>query len=202
MTEEKSRAVRNARRLLRLGICGYQRAIAGLLAVSLTVFAVMYGVMRHREAQYTAELGRLQSQLQYAERVKEQAIEQYGGLLLELRRHSMEKEQEPQQVQEAEEAAYQYIGECRITYYCCEQYPHICGNGDGLTATGIPAEPGIVAVDPNVIPLGSTVLIDGQEYRAEDTGGAITGMRVDICVQGHKEADDLGTHRADVWIVR
>lgn len=47
---------------------------------------------------------------------------------------------------------------CTITYYCCELRPHICGTGDGITASGAPVEAGVsCAVDPSRIPLGSTV---------------------------------------------
>ena len=89
----------------------------------------------------------------------------------------------------------------QYTYYCCEPYEHICGTGTGLTATGIPVAPGMVAVDPDIIPLGSTVIIDGQEYLAADTGGAIKGNRIDIAVETHQEALDLGVRTAEVWIV-
>ena len=59
----------------------------------------------------------------------------------------------------------------------------------------------MVAVDPDVIPLGSTIIIDGQEYLAADTGGAIKGNRIDIAVETHQEALELGTKTAEVWIV-
>ena len=43
------------------------------------------------------------------------------------------------------------------------------------------------------IPLGSTVIIDGIEYRkAEDTGGMIKGNKIDMAVETHHEALDLG----------
>lgn len=93
----------------------------------------------------------------------------------------------------------EYLGEFKATYYCCEQRPHICGSGDGLTATGVPVAPGIVAVDPAVIPLGSTVVIDGAEYLAADTGGLIKGNRIDIAVPTHAEALDLGVRTVEVW---
>lgn len=93
------------------------------------------------------------------------------------------------------------LGEFLVTYYCCEQRPHICGTGDNLTATGVPAAPGIVAVDPAVIPLGSTVLIEGQAYLAADTGGLIKGNRIDIAVETHAEALELGVRRTEVWVV-
>ena len=95
----------------------------------------------------------------------------------------------------------EYLGEFTATYYCCERYPHICGTGDGLTATGAAVEPGIVAVDPKVIPLGSTVVIDGTEYLAADTGGLIRGQRVDIAVPTHAEALALGVREVEVWVM-
>ena len=98
--------------------------------------------------------------------------------------------------------AWEYIGECRLTAYCCEPYAHICGTGDGLTATGIPVTPGIAAVDPAVIPLGSTLIIDGQRYLAADVGGAVAGQTVDIAVATHQEAVKFGVQRAPVWIVK
>ena len=98
--------------------------------------------------------------------------------------------------------AWEYIGECRLTAYCCEPYAHVCGTGDGLTATGIPVTPGIAAVNPAVIPLGSTLIIDGQRYLAADVGGAVVGQTVDIAVATHQEAVEFGVQRAPVWIVK
>ena len=90
-----------------------------------------------------------------------------------------------------------YIGECVITSYCpCEI---CCGPwADGLTATGLPAEPGIVAVDPAVIPLGSTVVINDRQYLAADVG--VKGLAVDICAAGHQEAAEYGVQRQEVWV--
>ncbi len=92
------------------------------------------------------------------------------------------------------------LGEFKITYYCCEKRPHICGTGDGLTATGVPVEPGICAVDPDVIPLGSTVIVDGTSYLAADVGGAIKGSHIDIAVETHAEALELGVGTAEVFL--
>jgi len=79
------------------------------------------------------------------------------------------------------------IDKFTITYYCpCTQ---CCGANGGITYTGtIPKENRTIAVDPNVIPLGSRVMIDGQVYVAEDIGGAIDGNRIDIFVSSHSEA--------------
>lgn len=99
------------------------------------------------------------------------------------------------------EISLEYIGKFKISHYCCEPYKHICGDGKGLTRTGLPVHPGLISVDPNVIPLGSIVMIDGTEYIAEDTGGMIKGNKIDMAVQTHQEALKLGVYWADVYII-
>lgn len=95
------------------------------------------------------------------------------------------------------------IGECKLTAYCKENYPHICNNGDSsVTATGTtPTANRTVAVDPSVIPYGSKVIINGHTYIAEDCGGAIKGNRVDILFDTHHEALEFGVQYAEVSYV-
>ena len=51
----------------------------------------------------------------------------------------------------------------------------------GRTATGIPTAPGVVAVDPSVIPLGTRLTIPGYGVGiAADTGGAVQGAVIDL----------------------
>jgi 3D (Asp-Asp-Asp) domain-containing protein len=51
----------------------------------------------------------------------------------------------------------------------------------GRTATGLPVGPGIVAVDPAMIPLGTRLSIPGYgEGVAADTGGAVQGLTIDL----------------------
>lgn len=97
------------------------------------------------------------------------------------------------------------IENCKITYYCAEPYEHICGYGQGITASGRELVPyRSCAVDPSVIPLGATVMVDYgdgriQYYSADDTGGAVDGEHIDLCVQAHEEALDLGVKYATVF---
>ncbi len=93
-----------------------------------------------------------------------------------------------------------YIGEFEVTYYCsCEK---CCGKTDGITYTGTQATEGrTIAVDPNIIPLGSKVIIDGQTYIAEDIGGAIKNLRVDIYVSDHQKALNLGRTTKEVFLL-
>jgi 3D (Asp-Asp-Asp) domain-containing protein len=51
----------------------------------------------------------------------------------------------------------------------------------GRTATGIQTAPGVVAVDPSVIPLGTRMTIPGYGTGiAADTGGAVHGNVIDL----------------------
>lgn len=91
-----------------------------------------------------------------------------------------------------------------ITFYCCEERPHICGTGTGITASGRRVTPYVsCAVDTDIIPLGSTIMIEyngGMAYlRADDTGPAVKGDHIDIAVKGHQEALSLGVQTADIW---
>lgn len=96
------------------------------------------------------------------------------------------------------------IEDCTITFYCNEKYPHICGTGDGIAYDGTPALAwATCAVDPAVIPMGSTVMVDlgdGEGFRtlvANDTG--VKGNHLDICVGSHTEAEQLGFQTAAVY---
>lgn len=96
-------------------------------------------------------------------------------------------------------------GNYTITYYCNEKYPHTCNAGPPYkTATGAEPTPGrTIAVDPHDIPLGTHVFIDGHEYVAEDTGGAVDGKHIDILVNTHAEALQKGTrHNVPVYNIK
>ena len=60
----------------------------------------------------------------------------------------------------------------------------------GITFSGLKAKEGrTIAVDPAVIPLGSTVFIEGIGIRkAEDIGSAIRGSRIDVFMNDLNEA--------------
>ena len=96
------------------------------------------------------------------------------------------------------------IEDVTITFYCCEERPHICGTGTGITASGRRVTPYVsCAVDESVIPLGSTIMIEHNGeivyLRADDTGPAVKGNHIDIAVKGHSEALSLGVQTADIW---
>ena len=76
------------------------------------------------------------------------------------------------------------------------------GGGDGITATGIPAQWGIVAVDPDVIPLGTRLYIPGYgEAIAADTGGAIEGHTIDLCMESYDDCMSFGRRMITVHVL-
>ena len=114
-----------------------------------------------------------------------------------------EEDAENEQIEAALLARSYTIENCTITFYCAEQYPHICGTGDGIAYDGTPVIPwATCAVDPDVIPLGSTVMVDLGDgdlltLVANDTG--VKGDHIDICVPTHDEALRLGIQTSTVY---
>ncbi|MFS0786465.1 peptidoglycan-binding protein [Shouchella sp. 1P09AA] len=85
-------------------------------------------------------------------------------------------------------------------------YTAYCNGCSGVTRTGIDlrANPNqkVVAVDPNVIPLGSRVYVEGYgEAIAGDTGGAIKGHKIDLFVQTKDEAYTFGRQQVQVTVL-
>ncbi|WP_242965896.1 3D domain-containing protein [Pygmaiobacter massiliensis] len=94
----------------------------------------------------------------------------------------------------------EYLGEFDCTAYCCEAYPHICGTGTGITASGAPVAAGAsVSADPEVIPLGSWIYIEGVGIRqAQDIGSKVKQNKLDVAVDTHENAlhwSGYGSHK-------
>ena len=84
--------------------------------------------------------------------------------------------------------------------------PHDNAQWGNKTYLGTQVRPGIIAVDPRVIPLGSRVYIQypdghGDYAIAEDTGGAIKGNRIDIAKSTVKEAQNFGIQNVKVFVI-
>ncbi|AYC30463.1 3D domain-containing protein [Paenisporosarcina cavernae] len=85
-------------------------------------------------------------------------------------------------------------------------YTAFCSGCSGVTATGIDlrANPNmkVIAVDPNVIPLGSRVWVEGYgEAIAGDTGGAIKGNKIDVFIADKGAALNWGRKTISVKIL-
>ncbi|MDU2065605.1 MAG: 3D domain-containing protein [Sporomusaceae bacterium] len=74
------------------------------------------------------------------------------------------------------------------------------GNGS-YTSQGHLLRRGLVAVDPNVIPLGTRLYIPGYGFAvADDTGGSIKGNFIDLAFDSHGEALSFGRQIVTVYI--
>ncbi|MCH7944972.1 MAG: G5 domain-containing protein, partial [Armatimonadetes bacterium] len=70
-----------------------------------------------------------------------------------------------------------------------------------ITYTGTKAEYGAIAVDPKVIPLGTLMYVEGYGFgKAEDTGSAIKGNIIDVCIEDLSDALRWGRRDVKVHI--
>jgi 3D (Asp-Asp-Asp) domain-containing protein len=86
--------------------------------------------------------------------------------------------------------AYDPCYQCNYPYYGAPSY------------IGLPLKKGIIAVDPNVIPMGTRLYVEGYgEGIAADQGGAIKGYHIDLCFETHQQALDYGIKTVKVTIL-
>ncbi len=91
------------------------------------------------------------------------------------------------------------LGTFQMTAYCpCSK----CSSYGYQTATGVRATAKhTIAVDRNVIPLGSKIRIAGSDiiYVAEDTG--VKGRTIDIFFENHSETIEFGRRSGEIFIL-
>lgn len=87
-----------------------------------------------------------------------------------------------------------FLGTFEITAYCQ-------GN---ITSTGTKPTAGrTIAVDPNVIPYGSVIEIEGYgTYVAEDCGGAVKGNIIDMYIPNYDKCIQFGRKKLNVYIIK
>ncbi len=100
---------------------------------------------------------------------------------------------------------------CRATAYDLSY--ESCGKnpGDpyyGITASGMKAGYGVIAVDPSVIPLGTRLYVEAVDGSwaygycvAGDTGSGIYGKRVDLFFNTRQEVRNFGVRNVNVYIL-
>ncbi len=79
----------------------------------------------------------------------------------------------------------------------------------GLTASGTKIRPGVAAVDPNVIPLGTKLYVESTDgtpdygyASAEDRGGAIKGNKIDLFFESVQDVRRFGRRKVKVYILK
>src|SRR3990167_2612231 len=119
------------------------------------------------------------------------------GQLWETKQSQWQQEKRLDAIEKKRETGKIFIA----TAYCNDR---VCINvprwRDGKTAMGTIARIGIVAVDPQVIPLGTKVYIKGFGwFKAEDVGGKIKGNKIDIFLGNYEKAKKFGRREVLVY---
>lgn len=87
-------------------------------------------------------------------------------------------------------------------YACSGEYSPDVG-GKGTTFSGkYPQQGRTIAVDKNLIPIGTRVVINGYVYIAEDIGGAVKGNTIDIYFSSHSDVNKWGRRNLKVKILK
>lgn len=143
--------------------------LSGLGLVEANSARAAYDEQSKQMELYREELNNAQAQLQ-------------ENLSYKARYECVQAERDSLQKQVDELSKWKSLGQFVITFY----WPGEDKYGS-LTSTGMIAQEGrTIAVDPSIIPYGSTILINGDEYIAQDCGGAIKGNKIDVFVEKPK----------------
>lgn len=185
-------------------ISNYKKIIVLVLVVALAVVTIFShrSIKRLEDEQTRLKevIQELQLELENEKEKKSSKIEELEKTKEELKKANNKLSSRATRGGAATKGKYQ---DFQATFYCpCTK---CCGkNAKGITASGTKVKEGrTIAVDPNVIPLGSKVEIEGfgSSYIAEDTGSAVKGNIVDIFVNSHKEAKRLGRQNVRVKVL-
>lgn len=178
-----------------------ERALVVLLAIILNT-TTLSGAMSSFTGEYSGIYKIKESRLElvnkdynaYMKRVEETKRKEEEE---RKKKEQQQREAQKKKQQKAKESLWN-VARFKITHYCsC----NICnGKWTGQpTASGtMPVEGRTIAVDPRIIPLGTKVYIDGQEYVAEDTGSKIKGYIIDYYVNDHNRAQKMGVRYKDL----
>jgi 3D (Asp-Asp-Asp) domain-containing protein len=76
----------------------------------------------------------------------------------------------------------------------------------GITRSGSYVRRGVIAADPRVLPLGSTVHLKAGNYSGvysvQDTGKAIKGKRIDVWMPSSREARNFGRQNVRLTVLK
>lgn len=149
-----------------------------IAAFMMCVFGTIFGTYSEMANLYFNANSQLQEQKQLVKQ-KDAEIEKLNSRIAELEGDTLTS-----------------LGVFQITAYGRD-----CEGCTGVTKTGnTPVIGRTVAVDPEVIPLGSTIIIDGHEYIAEDIGGAIKGNMIDMYVGTEELSKFYGVKYKEVFM--
>lgn len=93
-----------------------------------------------------------------------------------------------------------------VYYVSSTAYTANCAGCSGMTTTGVNLKSNpnakVIAVDPSIIPLGTKVYVEGYGYAvAGDTGGDVSGKKIDVFFASESKANNWGSHRVEIKVL-
>ncbi len=204
-------------------------SIRQILEVNLAViFCILsfVGIVSRNGKNGELEVANLSVQMQYIEAIVENSESDYvysvqteylgKTEIIEIKQEKMDSIEEVQtKVSDVPPTEFKKVIEVKATAYClCKK---CCGKSEshpeyGVTASGLKIVPGtnmkVIAVDPNVVPLGSEVyvesvngVIDYGYAIAADTGSAIKNLKIDLYMDTHEEAYRWGIKNVKLYVI-
>jgi len=183
---------------------------------TLVILSVAFGIFIITKSSKATEPKKAEASSILAESIKPQNLA-LAGLSLKISEPDMlisvpdTKPKPKQKTKVKAKPKLKSLGEFVLTAYCpcvkccgiwSAEHPSRVGTDYvQKTASGtIPEEGRTIGVDPDVIPYGTVIVINGHEYIAEDKGGAIKRNRIDVFFNSHDEALKFGKQKAEVFI--
>lgn len=177
-----------------------------LCVANILINVTVIGGCIYDKQQYKTTIHRFNETKQQISETKQQEKEQLVGQKEQLKNNTNIVEIETDKEVDTQAVKPVSLGEFKLTAYCsCEK---CCGiwaynrpNGIVYGAIGEELKENYsIAVDPDVIPYRSEVIINGKTYKAQDCGGAIKGNRIDVYFEDHDDALEFGVQYKEVFV--
>ena len=176
-----------------------------LCVANILINVTVIGGCIYENQQYKTTIHRFNETKQQISETKQQEKEQLVGQK-ELLQNNTKIETETDREVDTQAVKPVSLGEFKLTAYCsceicCGEWAYNRPNGIVYGAIGEELKENYsIAVDPDVIPYRSEVIINGKTYKAQDCGGAIKGNRIDVYFEDHDDALEFGVQYKEVFV--
>jgi len=179
-----------------------------IVAIGIIIGVIFWHIneLAHQQNKQYNDLKENIEQIQQKNQKLKEHIEQQSNRLEQQRQDLKELKEISQELKEIYDQLEIFTAE--ITGYAphdpTAEEGHCYEGSPEVTATGTyPVVGEVAAVDPEVIPYGSKIYIEGKGlYRAEDTGSAIQGKIIDVVMENRQQTSRFGRQERKVLIFR
>lgn len=93
------------------------------------------------------------------------------------------------------------LGNFKVSYFCSSDLCSDLANANASEETPM-VEEYTIATDPEVIPYGTKIMVNGHIYTAADTGRIVKGKEVAIYLNDHTKEKIIGENQVDVYLTK